>query len=151
MYSVFGSKEELFHKVIEKYLAGPVAFVPDALNEPTLQKVLRTLFAKSVDFLTDKRHPPGCMVLQGALNCGQGHEGIKNELIAQRLAYENAVLKRLELAQMQNDLDRRFDAAVLTKYIVTVHQGLSVQATSGATKAELMAVVDTVIRNFPGT
>ncbi len=150
MYSVFGSKEELFHKVIEKYLAGPVSFIPDALNEPTLQKALSALFTQSVDFLTDKRHPLGCMVLQGALNCGQDHENIKNELIVQRLAYENAVLKRLKLAQMQNDLDRQLDAAVLTKYVVTIHQGLSVQATSGATKEELMAVVDTVIRNFPG-
>lgn len=150
MYSVFGSKEELFRKVIAKYLAGPVSFVPAALNEPTLQTVLRTLLTKSVDFLTDKRHPLGCLVLQGALNCGQGHERIKNELIAQRLAYENAVFKRLELAQVENDLDCRFDATVLAKYIATVHQGLSIQAASGATKEELMAVVDMVIHNFPG-
>lgn len=121
LYSAFGTKEELFRKVIDKYLTGPVSFVPDALNEPFLHEALRKLLTQSVEFLTDKRTPLGCMVLQGALNCGQGHEGIQQELIAQRLGYENLLRKRFELAQAQNDLDCQFNAAVLAKFIVTVH------------------------------
>jgi len=148
MYSVFGTKEELFHKAVEKYLTGHVAFVPEALNEPTVQKALQKLLTLSVDFLTDKQTPLGCLVLQGALNCGQEHEEIQKVLIAQRLGYEDLLRKRFELAQAQNDLDSRFDAAVLAKYIVTVHQGLSVQATSGSTKEELMAVVDIALKNL---
>jgi len=148
MYSVFGTKEELFHKAVEKYLTGPVSFVAEALNEPTVQQALRKLLTQSVEFLTDKQTPLGCFVLQGGLNCGQGHESIQQELIAQRLGYENLLRKRFELAQAQNGLDGRFDAAVMAKYIVTVHEGLSVQATSGATKEELMAVVEIVLNNF---
>lgn len=145
LYSVFGTKEELFRNAIDKYLTGQVAFVPEALNEPSLQEALRKLLTQSVEFLTDKRTPLGCLVLQGALNCGQGHEAIQQELIAQRLGYEKLLRQRFELAQAQNDLDGQLDAAVLARYIVTVHQGLSVQATNGATRAELIPVVELVI------
>ena len=147
MYSVFGTKEELFHKAVEKYLTGHVSFVPDALNEPTLQQALRKMLTQSVDFLTNKQTPLGCLVLQGALNCGQGHESIQQVLIAQRQGYENLLRKRFDLAQTQNDLNARFSPAVLAKYIVTVHEGLSIQATSGATKEELLAVVEIVLSN----
>lgn len=148
LYSVFGTKEELFHKAVEKYLTDTVSFVPETLNEPTVQKALRKLFTQSVAFLTDKQTPLGCLLLQGALNCGQGHESIQQELIVLRKGYENLLRQRFELAQTQNDLDSRFDASVMAKYIVTVHQGLSVQATCGATKEELMAVVEIVLNNF---
>lgn len=148
MYSVFGTKEELFRKAVEKYLTDHISFVPEALNEPTVQQALRKLFTQSVDFLTDIQTPLGCFVLQGALNCGQGLESIQQQLIAQRLGYESLLRQRLELAQTQNDLDSRIDTAVMAKYIVTVHEGLSVQATSGATKEELMAVVEIVLNNF---
>lgn len=148
MYAVFGTKEELFRKAIDKYLANTVSFVPEALNEPTIQKALRKLLTQSVDFLTDKQTPLGCLVLQGALNCGQGHESIQQELIVLRKGYEDLLRQRFELAQAQNDLDARFDAAVMAKYLVTVHEGLSVQATSGATREELIAVVEIVLNNF---
>lgn len=149
MYAVFGSKEELFLKAVEKYLSDHLSFVPEALNAPTIQLALRKLLMQSVEFLTDKQTPLGCLVLQGALNCGQGHENIQQQLIAQRLGYENLLRQRFELAQAQNDLDARFNAAVMAKYIITVHEGLSVQATSGATKEELMAVVEIVLNIFP--
>lgn len=148
MYAVFGTKEELFRKAVDKYLTNTVSFVPEALNEPTIQKALRKLLTQSVDFLTDKQTPLGCLVLQGALNCGQGHESIQQELIVLRKGYEDLLRQRFELAQTQNDWDSRFNPAVMAKYIVTVHQGLSVQATSGATREELIAVVEIVLDNF---
>jgi hypothetical protein len=109
---------------------------------------LRKLLTQSVAFLTDKQTPLGCLVLQGALNCGQGHERIQQQLIAQRLGYENLLRQRFELAQAQNDWEGQFDATVMAKYIITVHEGLSVQATSGATKEALLAVVEIVLNNF---
>ncbi|QWF72378.1 TetR/AcrR family transcriptional regulator [Methylomonas paludis] len=148
MYAVFGTKEELFRKAVQKYLTGHVAFVPEALNEPLLHVALRKLLTQSIAFLTDKSHPLGCLIMQGALNCGQGHESIQQQLIAQRQGYENLLRKRFELAQAQQQLNDQFDAAVMAKYFVTVHEGLSVQATSGATEQELLAVMEIVLSHF---
>ena len=39
LYRAFGNKRTLFQKALARYMAGPVAFVHDALNEPTAYAV----------------------------------------------------------------------------------------------------------------
>ena len=89
------------------------------------------------------------MVVQGALTCGQGSELIQQELIGHRRAYEDVLRQRFELAQVQGDMPRDIKTKELAKYVATIHQGMSVQATSGATKEELLAVVGLVLKNWP--
>ena len=149
LYGAFGSKEALFRKVLQAYLKGPAAFVAASMSEPTARKVVEKLLIEAVDFLTDKHNPPGCLVIQGALTCGQGAELIQQELIAHRRGYEGALQQRFELAQSQRDLPQQINPAELAKYVATIHQGMSVQATSGATKEELMKVVQLVLKNWP--
>lgn len=149
IYAAFGNKEELFRKALAKYLVGPVAFVVAALKEPTAQKVVETFLFGAVEFLTKPNTPPGCMVVQGALSCGKGAAQIQQELISHRQGYEDALKRRFDLAIAQADLPARTNSIALAKYLATIHQGLSVQATSGATKAELTEVVNLAIQNWP--
>jgi AcrR family transcriptional regulator len=149
LYAAFGNKEELFRKVLAKYVAGPVAYLSEAMQQPTARESVEMLLTKSVEFLTDKNTPSGCMVVQGALSCGQSAELIQRELIAHRQAYEKAIRQRLEQAQKQSELPGDLNAAEFAKYLATVHQGMSVQATSGATRKELLAVVNQVLKNWP--
>jgi AcrR family transcriptional regulator len=149
LYGAFGSKEELFRKALQKYLTGPVAYVAKSISEPTARKVVEKFLTESADFLTNIHNPRGCMVIQGALTCGQGSELIQQELIAHRKAYEDALRQRFDQAQAQRDLPRDINSAELAKYIATIHQGMSVQATSGATKEELMEVIQLVLKNWP--
>src|SRR4029077_803517 len=65
LYAAFGNKETLFHKVIERYAAGPAAYFEAALLQPTARAVVEHLFRGSVDLLTDRRHPGGCLAVQG--------------------------------------------------------------------------------------
>jgi AcrR family transcriptional regulator len=151
IYAAFGNKEELFRKVLGKYLAGPVAYVADAMNEPTSRQVAEKFLTKSAVFLTDPTTPRGCMIVQGALSCGQGSELIQQELIAYRKGYEDSLRQRFELAQSQGDLPKSISASGLAKYIATIHQGMSVQATSGATFEELTTVVQAALKNWPAS
>ncbi len=89
------------------------------------------------------------MIVQGALTCGQSSAMIQQELISYRKNYENSLRQRFELAKAQGDLSQHVDAEELAKYIATIHQGLSVQATSGASKDELMAVIEIALKNWP--
>jgi AcrR family transcriptional regulator len=148
IYAAFGNKEELFRKVLAKYLAGPVAFVAEAINQPTAQKVIEKFLFGAVESLTNPNTPRGCMVVQGALTCGAGSAQIQQELIIHRQGYENALKQRFDLAIAQAELPPQTNSAALAKYLATVHQGLSVQATSGATKAELTEVVNIAIQNW---
>jgi AcrR family transcriptional regulator len=149
IYAAFGNKEELFRKALGKYMAGPVAYVADAMQQPTARQSIEMFLTKSAEALTSPSTPRGCMMVQGALSCGQGAELIQQELVTHRQNYEATIKKRLELAKTQSELAQNVDSGALAKYIVTVHQGMSVQATSGASKEELLAIVELALQNWP--
>ncbi len=149
IYAAFGNKEALFRKALTRYLAGPAAFVGEAMREPTARQVAEKFLMRAVDFFSDKNTPNGCMIVQGALTCGQGASKIQQELAAYRSSIETTLTKRFELAKTQGDLPLDLNAKQLAKYIATIHQGMSVQATSGATREELSAIVEIALKKLP--
>src|SRR5438046_2265573 len=86
LYAAFGNKEALFRKVIERYVEGPAAYVREALNEPTARAVAERLLSGAIDLLTDPRNPRGCLMVQGALACGEAADSVRRELVAHRAA-----------------------------------------------------------------
>lgn len=149
IYAAFGNKEELFRKALERYIAGPVAFTKEVKNAITARQVVDNFFQQAIELLSDESTPNGCLIVQAALTCGQGSRVIQQELITYRKRFESAFEARFELAKEQGDLPQSVNSADLAKYLATIHQGLSVQASSGATKEELMAVVKIALKNWP--
>ena len=146
MYAAFGNKEELFYKALLRYASGPVAFVNDALKEPTARKVAETFLFRAAEFLTDPQHPKGCMIVQGALSSGESAELVRNILIKFRKSYEDQLAERFTKAISDGDLSSKANPKCLAKYLATIHQGMSVQATSGATKDELLDVANIALK-----
>jgi AcrR family transcriptional regulator len=149
IYAAFGNKEELFRKALARYVTGPAAFVGEAMKEPTALQAVEKFLMQAVDFFCDKSTPNGCMIVQGALTCGQGSSKIQQELVVYRNSIETTLIKRFELAKTQGDLPSNVNTKHLAKYIATIHQGMSVQATSGATREELIAIVEIALKNLP--
>ncbi len=149
IYAAFGNKEELFRQTLKKYTSGPVAYIREAMQQPTAKQAVEMLLTKSAELLCGCEGR-GCLVVQGALTCGEGAELIRKELIGHRQGFENTLKKRFDLAQEQGDLPNDTDTSALAKYIATVHQGMSVQASSGASKKELLGVVRFVMDSWPG-
>lgn len=149
IYATYGNKEALLSKALSKYMAGPVAYVAEAMQEPTAKQVAEKFLVKSAEFLLNEHNPRGCMIAIGTLFAGEGSEQVQRELIAYRQGYENALRERFDLAKSQNDLPQNTNTAALAKYIATVHQGMSVQAISGATKEALLAVAQQALNNWP--
>ncbi len=150
IYAAFGNKEALFRKVLERYLAGPVSYITDALHEPTALQVARKLLTDSAELLTNCDTPRGCLIVQGALACGHESDLIRQELAAYRNNFENALKQRFSEAQQNSDLPRHIKPTTLAKYIAAIHHGMAVQAAGGATKEELLAIVEMVLANWPG-
>src|SRR5436853_4796395 len=71
LYAAFGNKEELFRKALDRYVEGPAAYVRAALDEPTARAVAERLLAGTIEMLADPRNPRGCLIVQGALACGE--------------------------------------------------------------------------------
>lgn len=149
IYAAFGNKEELFRKALARYATGPAAFVGEAIKETTACLVVEKFLMQAVDFFSDKSTPNGCMIVQGALTCGPSSHTIQQQLIAYRSNFEASLNVRFELAKAQGDLAENVNTKQLAKYIATIHQGMSVQATSGATREELQAIVEMAMKNWP--
>jgi AcrR family transcriptional regulator len=150
LYAAFGNKEELFRRALDRYIEkGPGVGHKRALEEPTAYGVVSRMLHHCAESLTDPKHPPGCLAVQGALTCGEASETIKNELCARRAAGELALRDRLKRAKADGDLPRTSDPEALARYISTIAHGMSVQSAGGATREELLSVVDLVLKSWP--
>src|SRR5437667_8257693 len=88
LYGAFGNKENLFRKALDRYVGGPAAYVREALKEPTARAVVERLLSEAASLLSDRRHPPGCLIVQAALSCGEEADSVRRELAASRSAGE---------------------------------------------------------------
>jgi AcrR family transcriptional regulator len=149
LYAAFGNKEQLFRKVLDRYLQRPASYLPAALKEPTARRAVERLFQGAIAMVMNPRHPDGCLLVQGALASGPGGETIQEELSRRRAGAERLVCKRLEQAIAAGELATSTDASTLARYIVTVLWGMSVQAAGGATRAQLQEVVEIAFRGWP--
>jgi AcrR family transcriptional regulator len=149
LYAAFGSKEGLFRKALDRYAEGPACYVREALNEPTARAVAERLLGGAIDVVTDRRNPRGCLMVQGALACGEAAESVRRELVSRRLAGEAAIRERFERAMSDGDLPVDSHPADLARYVVAVLHGIAVQAASGASRAELQRVAEMALRAWP--
>jgi AcrR family transcriptional regulator len=149
IYAAFGNKEALFNQALDKYVSGPSAFVKEAIAEPSSYQVAKTFLTKAVELLTKNPNPRGCMIVQGALSCGPEAEMIQKKLITYRANLEVGFKRRFDLAKDNRDLPEDTNTTGLAKYVATIHQGISVQASSGASKDALMDIVDIAMQNWP--
>lgn len=140
IYAAYGSKESLFKKAIEKYLQGPASFLADALKQPTALAVIQAMLSQAAYILAHPSHPLGCLVTQGALSVSPASGEMKLLLKGYRQQLEQQLVQRFVRAMDEKDLLPTADPAVLAKLVMTIHQGMVVQAVSGATQAELFNV-----------
>ena len=66
LYAAFGNKEELFRKVLDRYVEGPAAYVREALERPTAREVVEALLAGEIELLSNPKNPRGCLAVQSA-------------------------------------------------------------------------------------
>ena len=147
LYAAFGNKDSLFRKALERYAKGPSSYLSEALREPTARAVVARLLHGVVDLLTDPKTPVTCMWVHGALSHGDGP--LRGEFAAQRAAGLAELRARFKRAVTDGDLPRDADTDTLARYVQTVNFGLTVQASTGATRKELLRVVDLVVNEWP--
>lgn len=138
LYASFGDKQALFEQAADHYVHHTAAFVGEALAEPSLRDAVHNFLFGAATFLTDASHPPGCFVIVGALVCGPQSEAAKAVLATRRQALENMLVRRLQAGQDHGALRADADVPSLAKYLATLHQGMAVQAATGASRAALL-------------
>jgi AcrR family transcriptional regulator len=150
IYATFGNKEALFRKALDRYSAKMTGFTAEALKEPTARAVAERLMEGTADLLSRPGNPKGCLMVQGALACGDEADPIRKELIARRATGEAALRERFARAKAEGDLPASTDAGDLARYVMAVMHGMSVQSAGGATREELYGVIDFSLRGWAG-
>ncbi len=149
IYATFGNKEALFRKVLDRYNARITGYMAEALNEPTARAAAEKLLVGTADLLSCPKNPKGCLMVQGALACGDEAEPIRKELNARRATGEAAARERFERAKVEGDLPAGAEARDLARYVMAVMHGMAVQSAGGASREELQGVIDLSMRAWP--
>ncbi|WP_133796191.1 TetR/AcrR family transcriptional regulator [Prosthecobacter fusiformis] len=149
LYATFGNKEALFVKVMDRYSAGPVAYVLDSLNEPTVKKVIEKLFADAVSLFADPDLPRGCMGIQGVLCGSKETASVVENVRARRVATQKKMAERFERGIQEGDLPSSVNAEDLARHLVIILNGLSIQASNGACREELKRAVGFALQSLP--
>ncbi|MFJ1767483.1 TetR/AcrR family transcriptional regulator [Amycolatopsis sp. NPDC088138] len=149
MYAAFGNKEDLFRKALERYEEGPAAYVARALRQPTAREVATAFLAGSVSASTRPGCPSGCLGVQGSLAAGEAGRTARDTLTAWRDEGRAHLHDRFRRAVDEGDLPADADPALLARYVMTVANGIAVQAAGGAGRDELQQVADVALRNWP--
>jgi AcrR family transcriptional regulator len=149
LYSAFGNKAALFRAALDLYTSRRAEYVREALQQPTARAVVQRLLNGAIDLLTDPANPRGCLLVQGALACGQAAQSVRRELTARRAATEAAVRRRFVRAIADRDLPPDSSAADLARYVSTIIHGMAVQSAGGASRAQLQQVARTALRAWP--
>lgn len=151
LYAAFGSKEELFRKVLNRYAAQHEPAMSVALAQPTARGVAEALLIPIPAYACERARPgaAGCLLVQGALVCSDESDAIRVELAARREAMVTALRVRFEQAQAEGDFLAEAEPADMARYVVTVMNGMSVQAAGGAGADELRRVAEIALRAWP--
>ena len=148
LYAVFGTKEELFHQVVQRYAENELAYFRDALTQPTAVEVVRDYLDRNAVALTRPDRPRGCLSIQGGLSASPANSSVTEFLASSRLSGERALAERLAQARADGDLPAGSDPVVLARFVMVVAEGQAVHAAAGATRDELLQSAGIALKAF---
>jgi AcrR family transcriptional regulator len=143
IYACFGSKENLFRKVMALY--GTTSGEPPrrALREqPTARTALHAMLRATADQITGPDTPHYCMLILAAPTGAVENHAVREFLAAIRRDMYATIRDRLARGVTDGDLTAPpASVDAIARFFTTVVQGLSVQARDGATRDDLEAVI----------
>jgi AcrR family transcriptional regulator len=149
LYAAFGNKEALFQKALDLYEREKLAYMRTALDAPTARGVAERLLRGAVEMQTSQADPKGCLGVISSVACSAEAESIRADVLVRRASSETALRERFERAKAEGELPDDLDAAALTRYLLAILQGLSVQAGAGAEPEQLDQLVNTSLALWP--
>ena len=149
LYSVFGNKEALFRRALERYYERYLDFFPAALALRTAKEVATHILRGAAELHTRYPDRTGCLGIQGMLAGSDDAEPVRRALIDARTSAEALLRDRFERAKQEGDLPETANSATLAAFVNAVGHGMAVQAKAGYSREVLEAVVDQALSTWP--
>ncbi len=151
LYAAFGSKEGLFLEAIDHYVRTVGPPVWDRLSEgATARAGVENLLLAATESLPKSRSTPaGCMAALGAVG-DEWPAAIANVVRKVRVQMLNHLRTRLSAAVAEGELPASTDTDRLSRFYLSVFEGMAIQARDGASRAELRGVAAAAMGAWPG-
>jgi AcrR family transcriptional regulator len=151
LYAAFGSKEALYLEAIQRYVEifGPPVW--DGLAEgATARAGVQNLLLAATESLPESHVTPGgCMAALAAV-CDEWPAGIAQVVRKIRAEMLRMLRSRLEAGVADGELPTTTDIEGLSRFYLSVYQGMAVQARDGAGAPELRGIVAAAMATWPG-
>jgi AcrR family transcriptional regulator len=143
IYACFGSKEDLFRKVIALYGATSGEPPRRALREqPDTRTAIHEMLRATADAITGPDTPHYCMLILASPTGSVENHAVREFLADGRRGQLSEIRDRLARGVADGDLTASAaELDAIARYYTTVVQGLSIQARDGADRAALEAVI----------
>lgn len=148
LYAAFGNKETLFRQALDLYEKDKLAYIGEAVEAPTARAVAETLLIGAVDVATGGECR-GCMGVISSVACQSVEPSIRDDVNARAESAKQLIIDRMQQAIDDGDFAVPTNAIAMTRYLLALMQGISVQAQSGATRQELMEVAESALLSWP--
>jgi AcrR family transcriptional regulator len=150
LYAAFGSKEALYLEAVEYYARtiGPPVWDKLAEGATARAGIENLLIAWTESLPKSRATPAGCMALLAAVG-DEWPATIVRVVKKVRLEMLGTLRSRLETAVAKGELTASTDIDGLSRFYLSVFQGMAVQAKDGATQAELRAVAAAAMAAWP--
>ena len=150
LYAAFGSKEALYLEAVEHYVEtfGPPVWDKLAEGATARAGVENLLLAATESLPESGTIPAGCMATLAAVS-DEWPAGIAQVVRKIRVEMLDMLRSRLEAGVANGELPATTDIEGLSRFYLSVYQGMAVQARDGATPAELRSVVAAAMSAWP--
>src|SRR5690606_4206703 len=148
LYAAFGNKEELFKRALDLYESEKLAYIGSALEAPTARGVAERLLDGTINNITSECR--GCLGVITSVSCSNPDSPIGREIRDRTKSVRGAMVARIQRAIDEGDFAVAVEAEAITRYLMAVLQGVSVQAGAGASREELEEVARATLALWPG-
>lgn len=148
LYAAFGNKERLFGMALDLYERDKLAYIGEAIQEPTARAVAEYMLLGAVDTATGGECR-GCMGVIASVACQSVEPSIRDDVNRRAEGPRRAIVERMQRAIDEGDFTIPANAEAMTGYLLALMQGLSVQAQSGATRDQLLEIAHSALSAWP--
>ncbi|MGF1622409.1 MAG: TetR/AcrR family transcriptional regulator [Rhodomicrobiaceae bacterium] len=151
LYSMFGSKQELYRRALEFGIARESGRRMEILASPLpAYDALRLYLYDIADGDTQPDKPRGCMVSTAVLQHAEENASVAQMTAAMREASMQTLKTRFDRAVEERELPVQTDTDTLARFYGAIIQGMSAQACDGACNARLKRLIDLALTAWPG-
>ncbi len=149
LYAAFGNKEALFRQALDLYEREKLAYISQALSRPTARAVVKWLLEGTLATISGECEPHGDVWVITLTACGPEAGCVREEVRRRVRVVQQTLVARMQDAIDEGDFDRPVEANAITIYLISLLQGLALQAGSGSTRRELEAVAEATLGMWP--